>query len=403
MQTYNIEPLKLSFTPYPKDVESNDAKTLRQRAELFSYHKNNQVNNINETKRPIRFYTTLNWDKFYMQFPLIKRLSDFDKQKIYSDNFLTHIRNMLINNKNIITFIKRLSQGEYRFNFAIDIRENRSNKNVESYIIAKENDKLPQGYKFILQCKPYEIDNLNCQLHGIDDDEFFMQTLRNLGTNIAGQFSVDISATLFIKQARRSIPVVGQGILAYEAYNVSKEINQQFYNDTMQDLSLYACSGKFSIYYAPTQISIKKEIKNNKEKVVFRIDKMVAYVYDSFDFLDQPHIFNDNGEIIKLGQPVGAWDFDNKCFSISGSISQIVTYMPKKFKKYIIGHAIPDVSSADILESKKTNQYYIYNQDYQDYQKFTPYGLDFKLYSDDFIAKLHFDEFKYSTLYDTIG
>ncbi|EHD9160485.1 hypothetical protein JOU82_001916, partial [Campylobacter jejuni] len=46
-------------------------------------------------------------------------------------------------------------------------------------------------------------------------------------------------------------------------------------------------------------------------------------------------------------------------------------------------------------------QYYLYNQDYQDYQKFTPYGLDFKLYSKDFIAKLDFKDKAYNVLYNT--
>ncbi|HBD8845171.1 TPA: hypothetical protein KLA46_001791, partial [Campylobacter jejuni] len=46
------------------------------------------------------------------------------------------------------------------------------------------------------------------------------------------------------------------------------------------------------------------------------------------------------------------------------------------------------ISPQRILQSPKTKQYYLYNQDYQDYQKFTPYGLDFKLYSKDFITKL---------------
>ncbi|MBZ7936716.1 hypothetical protein H2279_08840, partial [Campylobacter sp. B0100352/1] len=87
----------------------------------------------------------------------------------------------------------------------------------------------------------------------------------------------------------------------------------------MQDLSLYACSGKFSLYLAPAKLSIKKEIQENREKVSYRVDEMIAYVYDSFDFLDQSHEFDDEGNLIKLGQPVGAWDFNEKSFSILGS------------------------------------------------------------------------------------
>ncbi|EAL4710718.1 hypothetical protein DOZ96_09155 [Campylobacter jejuni] len=64
-------------------------------------------------------------------------------------------------------------------------------------------------------------------------------------------------------------------------------------------------------------------------------------------------------------------------------------------------YIIPQITFADILQSPKTKQYYIYNQDYQDYQKFTPYGLDFKLYSKDFITKLDFKDKAYNVLYNT--
>lgn len=55
-----------------------------------------------------------------------------------------------------------------------------------------------------------------------------------------------------------------------------------------------------------------------------------------------------------------------------------------------LGYAIPNITIEDVLQAKKTNRYYIYNQDYQDYQKFTPYGLDFRVFSDNFIKKIDF-------------
>jgi len=275
LQNKGIKPLKLHYTPYPKNIESSGEKHLRQVAENFSYNTKN-ISLARDKRREIRFYTTLDWDKFYMQFPLIKRLSkDFlnNKQSIYSENFTKGIKNILDTEKNK-KILNELPNGEYIFDFAIDVRENRSDINTQSYIIVKENNKVPQGYKLISQCKPYEIDTLNCQRQGIDDDNFFFQALYNVGTNISGQFSIDASVAFFIKQAGKSIPVAGQGMLIYEAYNVSKQINQQTYNDIMQDLSLYACSGKFSLNYAPTKLSIKKEIKGNKSKIQYRVDEM---------------------------------------------------------------------------------------------------------------------------------
>ncbi|EPC1314508.1 DUF6402 family protein [Campylobacter jejuni] len=165
----------------------------------------------------------------------------------------------------------------------------------------------------------------------------------------------------------------------------------------MQDLSLYACSGKFSFNFVPSKLSIKKEIQGDREKVLYRVDEMLVYVYDSFDFLDQGHEFDDKGNFIKLGQPVGAWDFNEKSFSIEGSLYQMGTYRYSD----VVQDTFIEITFEDILQSPKTKQYYIYNQDYQDYQKFTPYGLDFKLYSKDFIAKLDFKNKAYNVLYNT--
>ncbi|EOH7426164.1 DUF6402 family protein, partial [Campylobacter jejuni] len=276
--------------------------------------------------------------------------------------------------------------GEYKFDFAIDIKENRSDKNEESYIIIKENDEISKDYKRILDCKPYELDTLNCQYIGVGDDEFFRQIWQNLGINIAEKFKVDFSYARLDKFIFATSPFG----LTYNTY----ETLEQTYDELMQDLSLYACSGKFSFNFVPSKLSIKKEIQGDREKVSYRVDEMLVYVYDSFDFLDQGHEFDDKGNFIKLGQPVGAWDFNEKSFSIWGSTRQMETYKPKIY-------IIPQITFADILQSPKTKQYYIYNQDYQDYQKFTPYGLDFRLYSKDFITKLDFKDKAYNVLYNT--
>ncbi|EFU2085282.1 hypothetical protein LSA13_001794, partial [Campylobacter jejuni] len=245
--------------------------------------------------------------------------------------------------------LKNLPQGEYKFDFAIDIKENRSDKNEESYIIIKENDEISKDYKRILDCKPYELDTLNCQYIGVGDDEFFRQIWQNLGINIAEKFKVDFSYARLDKFIFATSPFG----LTYNTY----ETLEQTYDELMQDLSLYACSGKFSFNFVPSKLSIKKEIQGDREKVLYRVDEMLVYVYDSFDFLDQGHEFDDEGNFIKLGQPVGAWDFNEKSFSIWGSTRQMETYKPKIY-------IIPQITFADILQSPKTKQYYIYNQDY---------------------------------------
>ncbi|EMU6400517.1 hypothetical protein WOA44_001743 [Campylobacter jejuni] len=393
LQSKGIEPLILHYTPYPNNTQTQEMKRLRQNSERFSRHIDNKTNEVREERRSIKFYTTLDWDKFYSHFPIIKRLSKkfHTKEDIYTQNFTKQIEIILQKTHNIL-ILKNLPQGEYKFDFAIDIKENRSDKNEESYIIIKENDEISKDYKRILDCKPYELDTLNCQYIGVGDDEFFRQIRENLQVNIAKQFDTEFSLTWFIKTYLRTQPLTMSTMLGYD----TSEIGEQTYDDLMQDLSLYACSGKFSFNFVPSKLSIKKEIQGDREKVLYRVDEMLVYVYDSFDFLDQGHEFDDKGNFIKLGQPVGAWDFNEKSFSIWGSTRQMETYKPKKYLFFI-----PQITFADILQSPKTKQYYLYNQDYQDYQKFTPYGLDFRLYSKDFIAKLDFKDEAYNVLYNT--
>ncbi|EAC1443416.1 hypothetical protein RYF92_001872 [Campylobacter jejuni] len=391
LQSKGIEPLILHYTPYPNNTQTQEMKRLRQNSERFSRHVDNKTNEVREERRSIKFYTTLDWDKFYSHFPIIKRLSKkfHTKEDIYTQNFTKQIEIILQKTHNIL-ILKNLPQGEYKFDFAIDIKENRSDKNEESYIIIKENDEISKDYKRILDCKPYELDTLNCQYIGVGDDEFFRQIWQNLGINIAEKFKVDFSYARLDKFIFATSPFG----LTYNTY----ETLEQAYDELMQDLSLYACSGKFSFNFVPSKLSIKKEIQGDREKVSYRVDEMLVYVYDSFDFLDQGHEFDDDGNFIKLGQPVGAWDFNEKSFSIWGSTRQMRTYSPKWRLKCI---PIPKITFEDILQSPKTKQYYLYNQDYQDYQKFTPYGLDFRLYSKDFITKLDFKDKAYNVLYNT--
>ncbi|ELX9077766.1 hypothetical protein SLI19_001760 [Campylobacter jejuni] len=422
LQSKGIEPLILHYTPYPNNTQTQEMKRLRQNSERFSRHVDNKTNEVREERRSIKFYTTLDWDKFYSHFPIIKRLSkkfhtkediytqNFTKQieiilqkthiikrlskkfhtkeDIYTQNFTKQIEIILQKTHNIL-ILKNLPRGEYKFDFAIDIKENRSDKNEESYIIIKENDEISKDYKRILDCKPYELDTLNCQYIGVGDDEFFRQIWQNLGINIAEKFKVDFSYARLDKFIFATSPFG----LTYNTY----ETLEQTYDELMQDLSLYACSGKFSFNFVPSKLSIKKEIQGDREKVLYRVDEMLVYVYDSFDFLDQGHEFDDKGNFIKLGQPVGAWDFNEKSFSIEGSLYQMGTYRYSD----VVQDTFIEITFEDILQSPKTKQYYIYNQDYQDYQKFTPYGLDFRLYSKDFITKLDFKDKAYNVLYDT--
>lgn len=405
LKSHNIEPLTLYYTPYPRNIEKAEEKMLRKRAEKYSHCKGDKENPVREYRRPIQFYTTLDWDKFYTKFPLIQQLSGeylrdkaYIKKDIYSKNFREQVNKAFLCNAKTMETLNNLPEGEHKLYFAIDVSSERSNKNKDSYTLVKDGGSIPKNYKLISACKPYEIDNLNFQVSGVGDEDFIRQALMSVLITIGAQCSVDTAAVLASKHAMPKPPPIWIGLLAYETYGFGKKLNQESLDKMRQNLSLYACSGKFSINYAPTCITIKKQ----QDGIEYRVDEMVAYVYDSFDFLDQSHTFNDDGTISKLGQPVGAWDFKEKAFSIWGSLRQMKTYKPDLLKRQIIGYAIPGVlslSPTDILEARKNNRYYIYNQDYQDYQKFTEYGLDFKLYSENVIATIDCSHCEFHTLY----
>ena len=394
LKSKGIESLKLRYTPYIRQKETD------------------------KDKRPINFYTTLDWDKFYMKFPIVRSKSnDFltNKQNIYTKNLINQMIKMLKTHRYINNTLKKISEGSYTFNFAIDIQENRSDLNKDSYIILQNNETTPQGYKLVSHCKPYEIDTLNCQHTSLDDWEFVKQIPFDFGSNLGAPFQIGTPMAVLRKGVSRAIPVTGTALMGYD---ISKSTIQT-YNTIMQNLALYACTGKFSIFYAPTKISFKKEA----DSIKFRIDEMVAYVYDSFDFLDYPYLFDNNGEITALGQPVGAWDFKTKAFCIWGSIWQMIIfeYVDKKkydeyekYKyetihnrdftrndiKYVIKNALDSfaLNNNNFLQTNDKQQHYIYNQDYQDYQKYTPHGLDFKIYSTDIIATIDFSNHEFTSL-----
>ena len=387
LKSHNIEPLTLHYTPYPRNIEKAEEKMLRKRAEKYSHCKGDKENPVREYRRPMQFYTTLDWDKFYTKFPLIQRLSkQYLDGGIYNDAFRKQVNKTFLCNTETIEILNSLPVGEHKLYFAIDVSSERSDRNKDSYTLVKDDGNIPKNYKLISACKPYEIDNLNLQVRSFGDEEFRNQILMNAFTMFVAQFNVDTVANLISSQQGNDISSVGAGLLGRETYGFSNKLSQESLSIMMQDIALYACSGKFSINYAPTCITIKKQ----QDGIEYRIDKMVAYVYDSFDFLDQSHTFNDDGTISKLGQPVGAWDFEKRLFSIRGSSAQLVAY------KFDNGYLM---TSAYILKAREYNQYYIYNQDYQDYQKFTEYGLDFRLYSENFIATIDCSHCKFRTLY----
>lgn len=105
-------------------------------------------------------------------------------------------------------------------------------------------------------------------------------------------------------------------------------ITNVFNEKSNQAIALYALSGKFQIYYVLDRFEVEKMSDN---QVAIYPTKIKAYVDDSFDFRDQNHIFNSDGSIAELGQPVGAWDYKEMKFDRDVSESQMNKYTEKKW------------------------------------------------------------------------
>lgn len=115
-----------------------------------------------------------------------------------------------------------------------------------------------------------------------------------------------------------------------------------------------------------------------------------TYVDDSFDFSDQDHTFDANGNIAEFGQPVGAWDYNKLKFNENVSESQMSRYIKKtkgSFSQENVAALFflkSDITIGDYFQKRMKNIYPIYNHDYQNTQKYFKIGLDYILASKDF-------------------
>ena len=84
-------------------------------------------------------------------------------------------------------------------------------------------------------------------------------------------------------------------------------------------IALYAVTGKFSLNFIPNKVSIRKSYNchiNTDYKILLK--NMYGYVYDNFDFDDHPN------------QPVGSWNYYYMAFSELNSGIELVKNIVKK-------------------------------------------------------------------------
>ncbi|WP_278824443.1 DUF6402 family protein [Helicobacter pullorum] len=159
------------------------------------------------------------------------------------------------------------------------------------------------------------------------------------------------------------------------------EYKLSFEEKSNQAIALYALSGKFQIYYVLDSFEVERI---NEKEIAIYPTQIKAYIDDSFDFRDQDHTFNDDGSIKELGQPVGAWDYNEMKFDKNVSESQMNKYAEKSgiISTTNAGAALFLKSAINIEKYenyKRQNIYPIYNHDYQQTQKNFNLGLDFRI------------------------
>lgn len=157
-----------------------------------------------------------------------------------------------------------------------------------------------------------------------------------------------------------------------------QEFNQLLDNTpyAKSTIALYAITGKFSIYYLPHTFTIQRSTKQ-ENLLECCIDSLLCYIYDSFDFSDQPY------------QPVGMWDYNEVKFNQYEAMQHLSVYKAYKDLPNFITTKLASMDTQKMEQdmnraieySKKYNLYYIINRNYQDYQTHFKFGLDYRIFS----------------------
>ncbi|WP_334088481.1 hypothetical protein, partial [Helicobacter typhlonius] len=339
----------------------------------------------------IEYYAELDWDNLYLKFPMIKDLESkiLGKRQnsttyiqenaahIITENFKNEIKYFLQNTiqKQEIANVfhnDNLAEKEFLVALILDKMQERENLHqnkleardctalipIDTNIIKDSKKEFiynNQRLKLLTDCKPHEFARLHLQSYPIQNETF------------AKYMGVDMrNASLY-------------ELMIYFMKITSEE---QFANLTnnfpysKSTIALYAITGKFSIFYLPYKITIKR----NKQQVNYLecfIDELLCYIYDSFDFSDEPY------------QPVGMWDYNEVAFNQYRSMEHLLSYGKPAVPIASVFLSAPQtlndipryeqsmhyVTEAIIKQSAQQNKYYIINQNYQDYQTHFKFGL----------------------------
>lgn len=296
-----------------------------------------------------RFYAELDWDNFYMKFPIMQELKGehmnlkklFGEESDFQKQFEDFLNDTLLDIKNI------KNTQEYTMALNIQAMKENKTKNAEVFKLYKKEETLPETHKAIKDLqKPSDIidNSLYFQRFDIKNDVF----LPHLGLSKFDAFSL-------------------QNSIQHE-----KEVLDKFHSNPKykQNFALYSIAGAFNILYIPSLIQITRVTRfYNYHSLYAACKKVRAFIIDTVNF-------NNNGS----DQPIGAWDYEKVGFDLYNSIMQ---YRNTKFHfKYT---------------SPKSFLFPLYNSDFLKTKQYFNLGLDFFLYSSTFLDM----DFSHTQMQDT--
>ncbi|HAN0586314.1 TPA: hypothetical protein IED38_000724 [Campylobacter jejuni] len=328
----------------PNETMKTIVKEILPRVEMQQLKTDNT-----KSRDKARFYAELDWDSFYMKFPIMQELKGeymnlkklFGEESDFQKQFEDFLNDTLLDIKNI------KNTQEYTMALNIQAMKENKTKNAEVFKLYKKEETLPETHKAIKDLqKPSDIidNSLYFQRFDIKNDVF----LPHLGLSKFDAFSL-------------------QNSIQYE-----KEVLDKFHSNPKykQNFALYSIAGAFNILYIPSLIQITRVTRfYNYHSLYAACKKVRAFIIDTVNF-------NNNGS----DQPIGAWDYEKVGFDLYNSIMQ---YRNTKFHfKYT---------------SPKSFLFPLYNSDFLKTKQYFNLGLDFFLYSSTFLDM----DFSHTQMQDT--
>ncbi|EAH4618483.1 hypothetical protein GO367_08650 [Campylobacter jejuni] len=328
----------------PNETMKTIVKEILPRVEMQQLKTDNT-----KSRDKARFYAELDWDSFYMKFPIMQELKGeymnlkklFGEESDFQKQFEDFLNDTLLDIKNI------KNTQEYTMALNIQAMKENKTKNAEVFKLYKKEETLPETHKAIKDLqKPSDIidNSLYFQRFDIKNDVF----LPHLGLSKFDAFSL-------------------QNSIQHE-----KEVLDKFHSNPKykQNFALYSITGAFNILYIPSLIQITRVTRfYNYHSLYAACKKVRAFIIDTVNF-------NNNGS----DQPIGAWDYEKVGFDLYNSIMQ---YRNTKFHfKYT---------------SPKSFLFPLYNSDFLKTKQYFNLGLDFFLYSSTFLDM----DFSHTQMQDT--